>query len=179
MDIGNRMKELRVHYGLTQQELADRSELSKGFISQLERNLTSPSIGTLLDIIQCLGTTPAEFFADDEPEQIIFKKEDYFTKIDEDSRATTEWVVPNAQKNFMEPVRITLAPGGKTMELKPSESEEFGYVLKGSIRIFYGTKNYVAKAGESFYFKGLKRHHIEACGTKEAVFIWVSNPPSF
>ena len=44
MDIGNRMKELRIHYGLTQQELADRSELSKGFISQLERNLTSPSI---------------------------------------------------------------------------------------------------------------------------------------
>ena len=61
MDIGHRMKELRVHYGLTQQELADRSELSKGFISQLERNLTSPSVGTLLDIIQCLGTTPAEF----------------------------------------------------------------------------------------------------------------------
>ena len=54
MDIGHRMKELRVHYGLTQQELADRSELSKGFISQLERNLTSPSVGTLLDIINVL-----------------------------------------------------------------------------------------------------------------------------
>ncbi|KAI4445773.1 hypothetical protein C823_000289 [Eubacterium plexicaudatum ASF492] len=61
MDIGHRMKELRIQYGLTQQELADRSELSKGFISQLERGLTTPSIGTLLDIIQCLGTTPAEF----------------------------------------------------------------------------------------------------------------------
>ena len=81
MDIGHRMKELRVHYGLTQQELADRSELSKGFISQLERNLTSPSVGTLLDIIQCLGTTPAEFFADDEPEQVVVKNEDYFEKV--------------------------------------------------------------------------------------------------
>ena len=55
MDIGNKIKELRILYGLTQQELADRLELSKGFISQLERNLTSPSVGTLLDIIQCLG----------------------------------------------------------------------------------------------------------------------------
>ena len=63
MDIGHRMKELRVHYGLTQRgELADRSELSKGFISQLERNLTSPSVGTLLDIIQCLGTTHRRIF---------------------------------------------------------------------------------------------------------------------
>ena len=68
MDIGHRMKELRIQYGLTQQELADRAELTKGFISQLERNQNSPSIGTLLDIIQCLGTTPAEFFTDEEPE---------------------------------------------------------------------------------------------------------------
>ena len=45
MDIGKRMKELRIQYGLTQQELADRSELTKGFISQLERNQNSPSIG--------------------------------------------------------------------------------------------------------------------------------------
>ena len=56
MDIGKKIKELRVAKGLTQEELADRSELSKGFISQLERDLTSPSIATLMDILQCLGT---------------------------------------------------------------------------------------------------------------------------
>jgi len=58
MDIGNRLKELRVLKGLTQEELADRSELSKGFISQLERNLTSPSIATLMDILQSNGSFP-------------------------------------------------------------------------------------------------------------------------
>lgn len=179
MDIGNRMKELRVHYGLTQQELADRSELSKGFISQLERNLTSPSIGTLLDIIQCLGTTPAEFFAEDTPEPIVFKNEDYFEKIDEENNSKIEWIVPNAQKNSMEPLRVTLKPNGRTMELKPSEAEEFGYVLKGTIRIVRETKSHLVKAGESFYLKGLKRHHIEAHGNKEACFIWVSTPPNF
>ena len=57
MDIGHRMKELRIQYGLTQQELADRAELTKGFISQLERNQNSPSIGTLLDIIQIAAIT--------------------------------------------------------------------------------------------------------------------------
>ena len=78
MDIGKRMKELRIQYGLTQQELADRSELTKGFISQLERYQNSRSIGRLLDIIQCLGTTPAEFFTDEDPELIVFKNEDFF-----------------------------------------------------------------------------------------------------
>lgn len=49
MDIGHRMKELRIQYGLTQQELADRSELSKGFISQLERGLTFSQESYLYD----------------------------------------------------------------------------------------------------------------------------------
>ena len=57
MEIGSKLKELRVLKGLTQEELAGRAELSKGFISQLERDLTSPSIATLMDILQCLGTT--------------------------------------------------------------------------------------------------------------------------
>ena len=74
MDIGNKLKELRVLKGLTQEELADRSELSKGFISQLERNLTSPSITTLMDILQCLGTSIGEFFNDSENRTILLRK---------------------------------------------------------------------------------------------------------
>ncbi len=62
MDIGSKLKEIRTLKGLTQEELADRAELSKGFISQLERNLTSPSIATLTDILQCLGTTTRGVF---------------------------------------------------------------------------------------------------------------------
>ena len=65
MNIGQKVRELRIAKNLTQEELADRSELSKGFISQLERDLTSPSIATLVDILQCLGTNLNEFFSDD------------------------------------------------------------------------------------------------------------------
>ena len=73
---------LRKMRGMTQEELADRSELSKGFISQLERNLTSPSITTLMDILQCLGTSIGEFFNEAPDEQIVFGKQDYFVKED-------------------------------------------------------------------------------------------------
>ena len=93
MDIGNKLKELRVLKGLTQEELADRSELSKGFISQLERNLTSPSITTLMDILQCLGTSIGEFFNEAPDEQIGFGKQDYFVKEDTGSKdAVIIWV---------------------------------------------------------------------------------------
>ena len=179
MDIGHRMKELRIQYGLTQQELADRAELTKGFISQLERNQNSPSIGTLLDIIQCLGTTPAEFFADEEPEQIVFKAEDFFEKTDGERNRNVEWIVPNAQKNQMEPVRLTLHAGGTSEIHLPHEGEEFGYIIKGNIRIHYGAMTATARAGETFYFKAGKKHYLENTGTRDAVLIWVTTPPSF
>ena len=51
MDIGEKLRLLRLQRGLTQEELADRCELSKGFISQVERNLASPSIATLTDML--------------------------------------------------------------------------------------------------------------------------------
>ncbi len=95
MKIGNRLKELRIQKGLTQEELADRCELSKGFISQLERDLTSPSIATLVDILQCLGTDIREFFSESpKEEQIVFHDSDYFEKVDEELGNTVEWIIP-------------------------------------------------------------------------------------
>ena len=57
--IGEKIKRLRLQRGLTQEELADRCELSKGFISLVERNLTSPSIATLEDILASLRSDPS------------------------------------------------------------------------------------------------------------------------
>ena len=62
MELGTKIKRLRLQNNLTQEELADRCELTKGYISQLENELTSPSITTLEDILNALGTTFADFF---------------------------------------------------------------------------------------------------------------------
>ena len=172
MDIGAKLKELRILKGLTQEELADRAELSKGFISQLERDLTSPSIATLMDILQCLGTSIGEFFNETPEEQIVFGKTDYFEKHDQELKNEIKWIIPNAQKNMMEPILLTLEPGDN-----PHEGEEFGYVLQGNISIHIGSKTYKAKKGESFYFVSDKKHYLSS--KAGAVLIWVSSPPSF
>ena len=180
MKIGNRLKELRIQKGLTQEELAGRSELSKGFISQLERDLTSPSIATLVDILQCLGTDIQEFFSESpKDEQIVFHEADYFEKVDEELGNMVEWIIPNAQKNIMEPIRLTLKPGGSTYPDNPHEGEEFGYVLSGSITIVMGKKKIRAKKGESFYFIPNTAHYIIAGAKTGASILWVSSPPSF
>ena len=177
MDIGNKLKELRVLKGLTQEELADRSELSKGFISQLERNLTSPSITTLMDILQCLGTSIGEFFNEAPDEQIVFGKQDYFVKEDTEYKNEIKWIIPNAQKNTIEPIYLTLQACGSTCPDTPHEGEEFGYVLQGAVSIHLGNKTYKAKKGESFYYTADKTHFLSS--KSGAVLIWVSSPPSF
>lgn len=179
MNIGNKLKELRVQKGLTQEELADRAELSKGFISQLERDLTSPSIATLVDILQVLGTDLNEFFSEKTEEQIVFSSSDYFEKTDESCRNKTEWIIPNAQKNIMEPIRLTLEPGGSTYPDNPHEGEEFGYILSGSVSIHIGKRTIRAKKGESFYFTPNSTHYLTANEKTGASLIWVSSPPSF
>ena len=97
MKIGKKIKELRTKYNLTQEELANRLELTKGYISQLENDLTEPSISTLEDIVLALGTNLSDFFNDEKEEnKVIYKKEDYFVKENIGSNIT--WLVTNSQK---------------------------------------------------------------------------------
>ena len=88
MDIGYKIKQLRIQKGLTLEELASRSELTKGFLSQLERNLTSPSISTLSDILEALGTSLSDFFKEEKQEQFVFRTKDFYVDEREDHKVT-------------------------------------------------------------------------------------------
>ena len=79
----------------------------------------------------------------------------------------------------MEPIRVTLEPGGSTYPDTPHEGEEFGYVLQGTITIHLGSKLIKAKKGESFYFTPSASHYISAGEKSGAVFLWISTPPNF
>ncbi|MBU5427283.1 XRE family transcriptional regulator [Tissierella pigra] len=179
MKIGEKIRRLRIQNSLTQEELADRSELTKGFISQLERDLTSPSITTLVDILEGLGTNLQEFFNENIEEKIVFSKDDAFETENEELKYTLNWVIPNAQKNKMEPILIELEPGGRSKEDSPHEGEEFGYVISGSISLYIGSKKYRVRKGESFYYKANSNHYIANEGKTKASVIWVSTPPNF
>ena len=177
MDIGQKIKKLRVQKGLTLEELASRSELTKGFLSQLERDLTSPSISTLNDILEALGSSLSEFFMEEKEEKVVFQKSDFF--IDERDDYTINWIVPNTQKNSMEPILIEIPMGGSSFELEPHSGEEFGYVLEGNVTLVCGDKKYTIKKGETFYMNGKNFHYIENTKKTVAKVLWVSTPPLF
>ncbi len=177
MELGAKLKELRQQKYLTQEELADRCELTKGYISQLENDLTSPSIATLVDLLNALGTNLSDFFHEETEEKIVFTEAEYIEKRSEGM--LWNWVIPNAQKNMMEPVLVELEPGAQTQTDFPHEGEEFGYVLEGRIAVVTGGKSHVAKKGESFYFTAGKEHCIVNKGKGKARFVWISTPPNF
>ena len=177
MQLGGKIRDLRQQYNLTQEELADRCELTKGYISQLENDLTSPSIATLVDILNALGTTLAEFFREDVEEKIVFTQDEYIEK--RSDGMVWNWVIPNAQKNMMEPVLVELEAEASTQIDFPHDGEEFGYVLEGRIAIVCGGKAHIAKKGESFYFTANREHRIINKGKGRARFLWISTPPNF
>lgn len=88
-----------------------------------------------------------------------------------------QWIVPNAQKNLMEPILVTLEAGGSTYPDNPHEGEEFGYVLSGTIKVVLGSKTYKVKKGESFYYEAKYKHYLKS--DKGAKVLWISDPPSF
>ncbi|WP_426349820.1 helix-turn-helix domain-containing protein [Alloiococcus sp. CFN-8] len=177
MDIGYKIKQLRLQKGLTLEELASRCELTKGFLSQLERNLTSPSISTLDDILEVLGSTLSDFFLEEKEEKVTFQGKDFY--VDEREEYTVNWIVPNSQKNEMEPILLELLPGAKSFEVNPNDGEEFGYVLEGRITLVNGNNEYVLKKGETFYLNGKYHHFIRNDKKSVAKILWISTPPLF
>ncbi|WAA12496.1 helix-turn-helix domain-containing protein [Fervidibacillus halotolerans] len=161
MRIGKKIKNLRLKKGLTQEELGERTDLSKGYISQIERDLSSPSIETFFSILEVLGCTPQEFFDEKESEQkVIYGQEDQTEYIDEEMGYKIQWLVPESNENDMEPIILTLQKGGKFKKFEPSLSETFAYVSKGRVMVRLGRKTYVAKEGESIYFHASDEHQI-------------------
>ena len=178
MKIGERLRNLRIASNLTQEELAARADLTKGFISQLERDQTSISVDSLLDILQVLNVKVPDFFSEGPEEPIIFRKGQR-TALAEAGVRSFELLIPGATNRRMEPALVSLAPGQHTGPLPPFHGEEFGFVLQGTVTIRFGTQSFRARPGECFYFEATREHFLENNGKRPTKLIWITAPPMF
>jgi transcriptional regulator with XRE-family HTH domain len=176
--IGERIRMLRQAKGLTQEELGSRADLTKGFISQVERNLTSLSVESLLGILDALDQKASTFFDEAFHEKIVFGADDR-VELEKETVAKFEILVPAAQNRLMDPALLALNPGEKTEEEEPHEGEEFGFVLSGGIEVTLGVKSYRVRRGECFYFKASRKHFLANRRKTRALVLWVSSPPYF
>ena len=176
--IGERIRNLRELSNLTQEELAERANLTKGFISQIERDLTSISLDSLIQILEAMDENLSDFFRETTEEKIVYREEDRVA-IEKEKIDNFELLIPGSTNRRLEPILLTLRKGQTTPMERPHEGEEFGLVLQGRINLRYGKEVQKLKKGECFYFSAEKEHWLQNPGSKEAVVLWISSPPSF
>lgn len=176
LDLGEKIKGLRLASELTQEELADRAGLTRGFISQLENDQSSIQIDSLADILGALGVSLSEFFTDSSDTQVVFLPKDRIS-LDNKGASIFELLVPGSTNNIMDPILVELAPGEKLEEQEPLPGEQFGFVLKGSATLKLGDKKYIVNKGHCFYFESNCVHQLSNEKETAVKLLWVSTPP--
>ena len=179
MEIGDRLKRLRMVNALTQGELASRADLTKGYISQLENDTTCPSIATHKDILDIFGVSLTEFFSEQTESEVVFGEDARVQSTAAGDAVKVELLVPGAQNREMDPAMVTLDPGAEMTVQDVHEGEELGYVLQGRIQVLLDDKKYSVKKNECFLFRSDRRHIVRNIGRGAAKILWVVTPPTF
>lgn len=176
LEIGEKIKALRLASELTQSELAARARLTKGFISQVERDQTSISLDSLLDILEALGVTITEFFGNIGQSRVVFSPKERVVVTDK-GVSKFEILIPGSTNNLMDPIMIGLTPGEELPTEGPHAGEEFGYVLSGVLTLVLGKKVHKVPPRHCFYFEAEQAHQYVNRGKIGTNFLWVTSPP--
>ena len=176
LNIGQKIRAFRLASDLTQEELANRAGLTKGFISQLENDQTSIQIDSLADIIEALGMTLSDFFSDNDDINAVYSPDERVS-IENMGVSKFELLVPGSTNNLMDPIIIELEPGERLEKQDPHPGEQFGYILKGTATLKIDKKSFKVPSGHCFYFESDRTHQI-ANDSKSAVSVlWIVSPP--
>jgi transcriptional regulator with XRE-family HTH domain len=148
--IGKKIKRLRKSRGLTMEELASSADITKGFISQLERDKTATTVSTLKQILDVLGIDLSDFFKDfDEAEANIFFA-DACEQEDEGPGYKTFLLAPHKKYTEIEPQLWELESFSE-IENTFEFDEAFAYLLEGQADVTVINETKTLKAGDCFY----------------------------
>lgn len=150
MKLGNKIRRLRKLKGLTMEELADQSEVTKGFISQLERDKTDPSFSNLKRVIETLGVELTDFFDDlEETDKNLFNKKER-TGIEKGRGYQLLSLTPKLRYLEMEPGLLVINPGS-AYETSFAEDEGFGFIIRGRLEVSVEGERATMNRGDCFY----------------------------
>ncbi|MDD5731061.1 MAG: XRE family transcriptional regulator [Candidatus Omnitrophica bacterium] len=174
MKIGNRIKKLRLQQRVTLEGLSKKTGLTTSFLSQLERDLSSPSVSSLEKIAGALNVKVGYFFEKEEGDGLIFVKKGMGKKVS-GSRISCETLASGFLNIKMRPQLFTLKPKAELKdELSRFEGEEFGMVLKGRIEFLYDKQKLTFEEGDSIYCAYTQKpQKIRNIGQAEAKLLWI------
>jgi transcriptional regulator with XRE-family HTH domain len=174
--IGARVRSLRRERGLTIEQVAAATGLTKGFISQLERDTASPSLSSLARICDALGVRMGDVFDTGGREMVRLVRHG---ERPEAGWSAHHFLLSPAQERRLQAIESVIPPGGSAGDEPYSfpGDVEFVYVVSGALEMHVGDERYVLQAGDALTYP-LREPHRWANASKEepAHVLWVAVP---
>lgn len=181
MDIGQRLKEIRMQRGLSQRELATRAGLTNGTISLIETDKTSPSVASLKSLLDAIPISMAEFFGSIEDAPKVSFRADELTEVAPAGPGQVSLrQLGNARTHTLQVLHETYPPGADTgPELLAHEGEEAGIITQGLIELTVGTEIEVLVCGDGYIFDSRLPHRFRNIGLEPCQIVSALTPPVF
>ena len=188
MSIGKRIKKKRIELGLKGIDLAEKSGLSSGFISQIERNLVNPSVSTLKKIGNALNVPVGTFFEEtsskEETNEFLVNKSPIVHENQRKILSPNNGVIfyllnPDMSGDIEFILDIFESEATTGEELYSHPGEECGLILEGELEVQLEDKKYLLKKGDSITFKSTILHRKTNTGKFKSISIWANTPPWF
>ena len=182
-ELGQRLRRLRRAQERTLREVALKAGCSEAYLSQVETGRASPSLASLKRIAAGYGVSVVELFVDeDEPNghQVTVRRRERRRLPISDPHIVKELLVTRQSGKRMEPLCVTIAPGGGSKGAYDHAGEEFGLVLSGALELQVESQRFLLGKGDSFYFSSTRLHAFRNPSRRRRTeVLWVITPPSF
>jgi transcriptional regulator with XRE-family HTH domain len=180
LDVGARLRSIRMAFRLSQRELARRAGVTNGLISLIEQNRVSPSVGSLKKVLDGLPMSLAEFFTLDvnAPPQAFFGTEELLEIGNQD--VSLRLVAAQRPGRQLTVLHERYAVGAATgEEMLAHRGEEAGIVVRGRVELTVGAASRVLGPGEAYYFSSQLPHRFRNVGREVCEIVSASTPPTF
>ena len=179
--VGQRIRDLRRTRAMSLEAVAARADLSIGFLSQIERGLSSPSLRVLATLADVLGVGIAGLFGTKEdaaaaPDAIVTRERQRAKLNLWRTGISKQLLSPAGSEGRLNLFLVHMEPGGSTGdELYTHDGEEAGLVIEGEMKLTVDAESWTLKHGDSFRFASRRPHRFSnPSGDSKAVVLWVN-----
>jgi transcriptional regulator with XRE-family HTH domain len=180
LQLGPRIRALRQARGFTLRELAERAGVTESFLSQVEREVTSPSIASVQRIAGALDLAIAELFVEEAPHGRVVRRADR-RRIAYPGLGAVDEFLTSGLDGRLQVILSTIEPGGGTGDepYAHDSDEEVVIVLSGRLELWVADEHHVLEEGDTATYSSRLKHWNRNTGDTTAVVLFCVTPPSF
>ncbi|MFQ5650055.1 MAG: cupin domain-containing protein [bacterium] len=180
-NVGQKLKALRRQHNLTLKELSCKSGVSTTQISEIERDLTSPTIATLIKLISALGQETSIFFETESSKKVsLVRRVERSLVVDQKNDVHIEAITTGVVDSKLKAILAYPKPGQENIPGGYRHSgEELIFVIKGRVQVKLDRQTYILEEGDAIHFRGEMRHTIKNITEGDVQLLSVITPPNY